>query len=116
MKITVKESKKNEAHDFHHITEDERKAAQDLWNKFNADLEQKGMKLYYDYDNGSFFVASTDLKNGYMDRDGTGDTSADLDEQELEAVIYEGGFDEKAVNNPPWFTSMRSYGLRTKSV
>lgn len=108
MKITVNEAKKNEAADFHHITEEERKAAQDLWNKFNADLLEKGMKLYYDYDGGGFYVAAFELKPGHSKDAGA------LNEDELKKVVYEGGFDDKAVNNPPWFTDSSGYTLVVK--
>jgi hypothetical protein len=36
------------ANEFHHITPEERKTAQDLWNNFNAELKDRGMQLMYD--------------------------------------------------------------------
>ena len=42
---------------FKHITEDQRLLATDLWNEFNAKLDQNGMSLFYDHYHGSFFVA-----------------------------------------------------------
>ena len=92
-------------HNYHHITEDERQEAIRLWNEFNAELDRRGMKLHYDYTDGNFFVADKGLKNGYLDKDGKAKTERTLDEDELSKVIYEGGFDDTAVNNPPWFAS-----------
>lgn len=97
-------------HNYHHITEDERKEAVRLWNEFNAELDRRGMKLHYDYNDGNFFVADKNLKNGYLDKAGKPNTDRTLDEDELHKVIYEGGFDSSAVNNPPWFTCSGSAG------
>ena len=97
-------------HNYHHITEDERKEAIRLWNDFNAELDRRGMKLHYDYENGNFFVADKALKGGYLDKAGKPTADRTLDEAELCKVIYEGGFDFSAVNTPPWFTCRGSDG------
>lgn len=71
------------------------------------------MKLHYDVANGNFFVASTDLENGML-KDGKSATPDDLDADELERVVNDGGFDSGAVNNPPWFVDFYSYTLKVK--
>lgn len=81
------------------ISEEQRLLAQRLWNEYNETLAQHGMKLHYDVSNGGFFVASTDLENGML-KDGKGATPDDLDADELEQVVNDGGFDGGAVNNP----------------
>lgn len=95
------------------ITEEQRAFAQRLWNEYNATLAENGLKLHYDVDNGCFFVASTDLENGML-RDGKGATPDDLDADELERVVNDGGFDSNAVNNPPWFVDFNYYTLKVK--
>lgn len=106
MKITVKEAKKNEAADFHHVTEEEREWAQSKWNAFNKELTERGLKLMYDYYGGGFFVCDFALE-GAMSPNG-------LSDAEVEHVIKEGGFDSKALNNPPWFTNPGEYTLAVK--
>ena len=101
-------------HEFHHITEEERKEAQRLWNEFNTELDRRGMKLHYDYENGNFFVADKSLANGDFDRGGEPATERTLNSDELKQVIYEGGFDHEAVNNPPWFVSTGQCGYSLK--
>lgn len=108
MKITVKESKKSEAHDFHHVTEEERQWAQDRWNAFNKELTERGLRLVYDYASGGLFVCDFVLE-GVMSPEG-------LPDEELKAVIEEGGFDSKALNNPPWFTNAGEYSLAPKKA
>lgn len=90
---------------FKHITEDPRLLASDLWNEFNAKLDQNGMSLFYDHYNGSFFVASNELAGVCANKPGA------LTDDELEEVICEGGFGTDAVNNPPWFTTPGEYTL-----
>lgn len=108
MKISVRE-KACEAKEFKHVTEAERKAAQDLWNKFNDDLAGKGLRLMYDYTGGGFFVCSSELVGEYKG------SAAGLSNDELDAVIREGGFDQGAKNNPPWFVDGSDYILAVKA-
>lgn len=87
-------------HEFKHVTEEQRKSAVVLWNGFNSALAALGMKLMYDYDGGGFFVVSDEL-----DATDSMDDPDNLDEEELEQVVNEGGFRwDETVNNPPWFT------------
>ncbi len=97
------------------ISEEQRLLAQRLWNEYNETLAQHGMKLHYDVSNGGFFVASTDLENGTL-KDGKGATPDDLDADELEQVVNDGGFDGGAVNNPPWFVDFNDYTLKVKKA
>lgn len=108
MKIKVKGTK-SEAREFPHVTEEARQYAQDLWNKFNKDLLERGLKLHYDYASGSFFVAAAELAGVTV-----GEPDA-LSGEELKQVIAEGGFDDKALNNPPWFTNPGEYTLKVKA-
>ena len=112
----IKKIHKNEGEmprEIPHITEEQRTMAERLWVKFNEDLQKNGMDLFYDYDNGCFFVASNKLTKGYANVSGKGDTPEDLDKDELEVITMEGGFGN-VVNNPPWFTDGSGYTLRIK--
>jgi hypothetical protein len=101
------------AKEYRHITEEQRKTAENLWRDFNAKLKENGMDLFYDYDMGCFYVASSELEPGYMTDTGKGKTDADLDRDELRKVINEGGFAD-VPNNPPWFSDGTCYSLRVK--
>jgi hypothetical protein len=84
------------ANEFHHITPEERKTAQDLWNNFNAELKDRGMQLMYDEGGGGFIVVSTELGEA---ENSLGDNV--LTEAELVQVIAEGSFVyDETVNNP----------------
>ena len=85
---------------FTHITEEQRRQAIAMWNDFNALLADKGMTLMYDYEGSGFYVVSSDLGRTHSN-----DHPDNLNEEELEQVVIEGGFGwDEAVNNPPWFT------------
>ena len=101
------------AKEYRHITEEQRKTAENLWCDFNAKLKENGMDLFYDYNMGCFYVASSELEPGYMADSGKGKTEADLDRDELENVVTEGEFTD-VPNNPPWFSDGTSYTLRVK--
>ena len=105
------------SHNFHHITDSERREAVAMWNDFNRNLEAKGMRLMYDYRDGGFYVCSTDLIPA------TESSERNLTDNELEQVVTEGGFrwtepdgstpsPDSALNNPPWFTD----GVETLAV
>lgn len=98
------------AKEYRHITEEQRKTAENLWRDFNAKLKENGMDLFYDYDMGCFYVASSELEPGYIEM---GETAAVLDRDELEKVIAEGEFTD-VPNNPPWFSDGTGYTLRVK--
>ena len=102
------------AKEYRHITEEQRKTAENLWCDFNAKLKENGMDLFYDYEMGRFYVASSELEAGYIKYGtGRGQTEADLDRDELEKVVAEGEFAD-VPNNPPWFSDGTSYTLRVK--
>lgn len=90
---------------FHHVTEAERLEAITLWNQFHAQLRSRGLKLFYNYDAGEFYVADLHLREGFFKKDGTPGTSYGLTQDELEVVTHEGGFGDNAECNPPWFTT-----------
>lgn len=99
------------ANEFHHITPEERKAAQDLWNNFNAELKYRGMQLMYDEGGGGFIVVSTELEEA---ENGIGDDT--LTEAELVQVINEGSFVyDETVNNPILFIGTGG-GLAVRAV
>jgi hypothetical protein len=102
------------AKEYRHITEEQRTLVENLWREFNAKLNENGMDLFYDYYYGRFYVASSELEAGYIRR-GTekGETTADLDRDELEKVVAEGEL-RGVPNNPPWFSDGTSYTLRVK--
>lgn len=90
---------------YKHITEKQRQRAQDLWRQFNARLRDLHMKLYYDYNQGTFFVTDSGLVPA-MGIDGPG-----LNREELKCVVNEGGF-EQSDTNPPWVIDYTDYTLK----
>lgn len=96
---------------FRHVSEEERVKAQEMWNEFHGKLSEMGLKLFYDYHTGGFFVASEKLTGSCY---GLSEEEDTLTKSELEEIIDEGGFDGKASCNPPWFTDRAEYTLCVK--